>query len=229
MNDRARRARESVRGLYPVLDVAGPGDGADVRVVLARARAVAVPGVRVIQLRAKALPDRLFHEIAASLAAVCRGLSIALVVNDRADIAAAVGAAGVHLGTDDLPLSAARRMLPPGMFVGRSTDSPEEAREAMEAGADYIAWGACFPSATKPDAAPQEGPSALARVRAAIPGVPLVAIGGITADRLATVAATGCDAFAVIGALRDAADPGAQALRLVSAWDEARSLRNEKS
>lgn len=217
--DRGAKAREVTRGLYPILDV---GANTDPREVLARARAVAVPGVKVMQLRAKQVPDRLLYEIASSIAAAARGLGIALVINDRIDVAMAVGAAGVHLGSDDLPLAAARRILPPHVFVGRSTDSPEEAREAAESGADYIAWGACFPTATKPDAATQEGPAALARVRAAIPGVPLVAIGGIILDRLPLVAATGADAFAVIGALRDAPDPATEARRFVQAWDAAR-------
>ena len=219
MSDRQARAREVIRGLYPILDVA---PGAEPRDVIARARALAVPGVKVMQVRAKAVADGLLYEIASAVAAVCRSMSVALVINDRVDIAMAVGAAGVHLGSDDLPLSAARRILPAGIFVGRSTDSPDEAREAAEAGADYIAWGACFPTATKPDAAAQEGPSALARVRAAIPRTPLVAIGGITADRIPLVAAAGADCFAVIGALRDATDPAAEARALAHAWETAR-------
>lgn len=217
--DRQSRARDVLRGLYPILDVPA---GADPRDLLSRARAFAVPGVKVMQVRAKGVSDHLFYEVASSVAAVCRSLSIALVVNDRVDVAMAVGAAGVHLGTGDLPLSAARRILGPGILVGRSTDSPEEAKDAADAGADYIAWGACYPTATKPDAAAQEGPAALARVRAAIPNVPLVAIGGITLDRVAEVARAGADAFAVIGALRDAADPAAEARKLVQAWDLAK-------
>jgi thiamine-phosphate pyrophosphorylase len=108
--------------------------------------------------------------------------------------------------------------------VGRSTDSPEEARGAAEAGADYVAWGACFPTESKPDAAAQEGPEALARVRAALGrGVPLVAIGGITAARVGSVVAAGADAVAVIGALRDSADPGGEAKRMVREFVAARA------
>jgi thiamine-phosphate pyrophosphorylase len=214
--DRLARAK-AVRGLYPIVDVT---EGMDARAAVARARAVAVRGVAVLQLRVKAMPDKGFHEIAAAVSAACAGLGLMLVINDRADIAVAVNAAGVHLGSDDLPLSAARRVLPKDAIVGRSTDTPEEARAAAEAGADYVAWGAVWPTATKTDAAPQEGPSALARVRAAIPGVPLVAIGGITAERAPLVRAAGADAFAVIGALRDAADPAAEAKRLADAWEK---------
>lgn len=215
------KARGVVGGLYPILD-AGPG--ASDRKVLTLLRSVAVPGVKVVQLRCKGMSDRAFYDMAVGVAAAARSLGLALVVNDRPDIAAAVQADGVHLGTDDLPLAAARRVLPPGAFVGRSTDTPEEARDAAEAGADYVAWGAVFGTATKPDAAQQtQGASVLARVRAAMPaGIPLVAIGGITADRLGVVAAAGADAFALIGALRDAPDPEAEARRLVAAWKAAR-------
>src|SRR5207253_9362732 len=121
-------------------------------------------------------------------------------------------------------LAAARRVLPAGAIIGRSTDTPEEAKDAAEAGADYIAWGAVYPTTTKPDAAPQEGPAALARVRAAFAtAIPLVAIGGITLDRVPDIADAGADAFAVIGALRDAPDPEMLANKLVRAWKAARA------
>lgn len=217
--DRAAGARAALRGLYPIVDVS---EATTARAALDLVRAVAVPGVRVLQLRAKTLEDRAFYDMASAVSAVCRGMSIALVVNDRVDIASAVGAAGVHLGDTDLPLSAARRVLPAGAFVGISTDSPEEARDAAEAGADYVAWGAVWPTATKADAAEQEGPAALARVRAAIPRTPLVAIGGITLERVPEILAAGADAFAVVGALRDAADPAAEARKLVAAWTRPR-------
>lgn len=218
MSERRRDlAREVVRGLYPVVDAA---DGADPRRVLGLARSVAVPGVRILQLRAKRMSDKAHYETASALAALCRSLSILLVINDRADIALAVGAQAVHLGSDDLPLRAARRVLPADVLIGVSTDSPDEAREAAESGADYVAWGACFTTSTKPDAAPQEGVAALARVRAAIPRTPLVAIGGITGTTVRSVAEAGADAFAVIGALRDAADPEAEARALLQRWNE---------
>lgn len=221
MNAR-EKARALVTGLYPILD-AGPG--VTDRRVITLLRSVAVPGVKLVQLRCKGVSDRAFYDMAVGVAAAARSLGLALVVNDRPDIAAAVQADGVHLGTDDLPLTAARRVLPPGAFVGRSTDTPEEARDAAEAGADYVAWGAVFGTATKPDAAQQtDGAATLARVRTAMPaGVPLVAIGGVTADRLPVVAGAGADAFATIGALRDAADPEAEARRLVAAWKAART------
>lgn len=213
-------ARAAVRGLYPIVDVR-PGESE--RSAITLARRIATPGVRLLQLRCKDLPDRAFYSIASAVAAAARGLGLAIVINDRPDIAAAVQAAGVHLGADDLPLSAARRVLPPWAFVGRSTDTPAEARDAAEEGADYVAWGAVFPTATKPDAAPQDGAAGLARVRAALGGgVPLVAIGGITLERIPAVAAAGADAFAVIGALREAADPEAAARALVGAWNRAR-------
>lgn len=217
------KARSVIAGLYPIVDV---GPGMSERGTIAFVRTFAIPGVKVVQLRCKKLGDRAFYEVAAGVAATARGLGLALVINDRPDIAAAVQADGVHLGTDDLPLAAARRVMPAGSFIGRSTDTPEEAKEAAEAGADYVAWGAVYPTATKPDAAPQEGPVALAKVRAAVPAaVPLVAIGGITLERVPDVAAAGADAFAVIGALRDAKDPEAVAMQLSRAWKAARQTK----
>lgn len=215
------KARSILTGLYPIVDV---GPGMNERGTILFVRAFAIPGVKLVQLRCKGISDRAFYEVASGVAATARGLGLALVINDRPDIAAAVQADGVHLGADDLPLAAARRVLAPGSIIGRSTDTPEEARLAADAGADYVAWGAVFPTATKPDAAPQEGPAALARVRGALPSdVPLVAIGGITQERLPEVAAAGADAFAVIGELRDAPDPESTARKLVLAWKAARS------
>ncbi len=208
----------TISGLYPIVDLKA---GATIATAASFLEAVLVEGVRVAQLRAKSVPDRAFLEIASACVEVARRRGVKLLVNDRADIAAAAGADGVHVGADDLPIEAARRVLGGKGLVGTSTDSPEEARAAAAAGADYVAWGAVFPTATKTDAAPQDGPAALARVRAAIPGVPLVAIGGITAARVADIARAGADAFAVVGALRDAADPHGEALRLVDAWREA--------
>ena len=215
------KAKSVVTGLYPILDV-GPGTGD--RKVITLLRSVAVLGVRLVQLRCKGISDKAFYDMATGVSAAARTLGLSLVINDRPDIAAAVQADGLHLGTDDLPMTAARRVLPPGAFVGRSTDTPEEARDAVEAGADYVAWGAVYGSATKTDAAQQvDGPAILAKVRHAMgASIPLVAIGGITAERLGPIANAGADAFAVIGALRDAADPESEARRLVSAWKVAR-------
>lgn len=221
MSNGREKARSILTGLYPIVDV---GPGMNERGTILFVRSFAMPGVKLVQLRCKGISDRAFYEVASGVAATLRGLGLSLIINDRADIAAAVQADGVHLGTDDLPLAAARRVLAPGSIVGRSTDTPEEARLAADAGADYIAWGAVYPTATKPDAAAQEGPTALARVRAALPSdVPLVAIGGITQDHLPEIALAGADAFAVIGVLRDAADPETTARKLVLAWKTART------
>jgi len=220
MTSGREKARSILTGLYPIVDV---GPGMNERGTILFVRSFAIPGVKIVQLRCKGISDRAFYEVAGGVAATARGLGLALIINDRPDIAAAVQADGVHLGTDDLPLAAARRVLAPGSIIGRSTDTPEEARLAADAGADYVAWGAVFPTATKPDAAPQEGPAALAKVRNALPSdVPLVAIGGITMDRLEDIADAGAEAFAVIGALRDAADPESAARAFVKAWKAAK-------
>lgn len=208
-----------IEGLYPIVDLAEDGTPESAAAFL---DAVCVDGVVLAQLRAKKLADRRFLAVAERCAEIARARGVILVVNDRADIAAAAGAGGVHVGSDDLPPRIAKGLLPRGAIVGVSSDSPAEARDAASSGADYVAWGAVFPTATKTDAARQDGPGALAAVRAAIPGVPLVAIGGITLERVPAVVRAGADAFAVIGALRDAQDPREAARAMVAAWRDAR-------
>ncbi|MCR4420502.1 MAG: thiamine phosphate synthase [Clostridia bacterium] len=157
-------------------------------------------GAEVIQLRAKTWPARRLLEVGRNMLELCRRRGVPFLVNDRADIARALGADGVHLGQDDLPLEAARRLLGPGRIIGLSVDTLEEALAAEAAGADYVSLGPIFPTATKPDAGPVVGLEGLARVRAGV-SLPLVAIGGINADNAARVLAAGADTVAVIGAV----------------------------
>jgi len=162
-------------------------------------------GCRLVQLREKALPLAELLPLARRLARRCRELGALFIVNDRADLALAVDADGVHVGQDDLPARRAREILRPGMILGVSTHDPEQARRAVADGADYVAIGSIFPTATKPGFQ-LVGPELVRRVRPEIP-VPLVAIGGITADNAGAVLAAGADAVAVISALCAAPDP----------------------
>jgi thiamine-phosphate pyrophosphorylase len=130
-----------------------------------------------------------------------------LIVNDRADLALAVGADGLHVGQDDLPARQARALLRPNMILGVSTHDPEQARRAVADGADYVAVGSIFPTTTKPGFQ-LVGPELIRRVRPEVP-VPLVGIGGITAENAAAVLGAGADAVAVISALCAAPDPEA--------------------
>jgi thiamine-phosphate pyrophosphorylase len=123
-------------------------------------------------------------------------------------VARAADADGVHLGQDDLPVAAARRILGPHALVGVSTHDLEQARAAADAGADYLGVGPVFASSTKPDALAARGVALVRAVREAV-ALPLVAIGGITPDTAVSVRAAGADAVAMIGALVRADDVAA--------------------
>ena len=177
------------------------------------ARAFADAGVSHVQLRAKSADGRRFLALADRVAAALRGTGAALIVNDRVDVAAAVGA-GVHLGQRDLPAVEARRLLGPAAVIGRSTHSPAELAFALVEPVSYVAFGPVFVTGTKANPDPVVGLDGLARAvpiaRAA--GRPLVAIGGITLETAPAVIAAGADAVAVISALCAAGvDAGARA------------------
>jgi thiamine-phosphate diphosphorylase len=126
-------------------------------------------------------------------------------VNDRVDIAAAVEADGVNIGQTDMPLAAARKVVGKEMLIGISADTPEEARQVEREGADYIGYGPVFPTATKLDAGPVSGLDTLRAVCAAS-RLPVVAIGGISLDNIASVAQAGAACAAVISAVVCAED-----------------------
>ncbi len=197
--------------VYVVLDRAA-ARGRDLEEILLAAIA---GGCRMVQLREKDWPSGRLLPLAQRLAQRCREADATFVVNDRVDLALACYADGVHLGQDDLPPRAARPLLRPGMILGRSTHSVEQALAAQDDGADYIAVGSMFPTGTKPDfqlVGPELVRSLRARVR-----VPLVGIGGITAANARLVAEAGADGVAVISAVCAAADPADAVRSLLSA------------
>ncbi|HNQ22219.1 MAG TPA: thiamine phosphate synthase [Phycisphaerae bacterium] len=153
----------------------------------ATAEAALRGGADCLQLREKHLPDRELLDRARRLARLCHNHGALLIVNDRPDIAAATGADGVHLGQDDLPVAAARRVLPTGAVVGLSTHTPDQLTDALVQAPDYVAVGPMFPTATKPQDL-IAGPELLRTARART-SLPVVAIGGITADNAETVLA----------------------------------------
>ncbi|HTG13014.1 MAG TPA: thiamine phosphate synthase, partial [Candidatus Eisenbacteria bacterium] len=157
--------------------------------------AVLAGGGRLVQLREKTLPLAELLPLARRLARRCREVGALFIVNDRADLALAAGADGLHVGQDDLPARRARQILPPGMILGVSTHDPEQARQAVADGADYVAVGSIYPTTTKAGFQ-LVGPELIRRVRPQVP-VPLVGIGGITADNAEAVLAAGADAVAV--------------------------------
>ena len=196
-NELARRLRLIVitdRGL------AGPRGVA--QVVGAALRA----GAPAVQLREKTLPPREVLPLARRLRADTAAAHSLFFVNDRVDLALAVGADGVHLGPGDLPVSAARRIAPPDFLIGYSADDEVTARAAVADGADYIGCGTVFPTGTKPDAGETIGLVGLARVVRGV-AAPVVGIGGITAPLARHAFGTGVAGCAVVSAVMAAPDP----------------------
>jgi thiamine-phosphate pyrophosphorylase len=182
--------------LYPITDVRISG--------LSHAEQVArfsAGGATLIQLREKYLSPREFYGEAEAALRVAHSRGARLIINDRVDIALALHADGVHLGRDDLSPSLARRLLGEGALIGFSTHNVEQAHAAADMPVDYIAIGPIFSTATKADPDPVVGLDGLRRVREVIGGIPLVAIGGITAQNAPRVISAGADAVAVISAL----------------------------
>jgi len=178
-------------------------------------------GVDAIQLREKDIADRDFLELARRLRRLIPLERAPFIVNDRADIAALAGADGVHLGQDDLPAAAARRILGAGAVIGRSTHDPGQAAAAVAEGADYLAIGPVFPTATKgySQGIGVEAAGAISRKLS----IPVVAIGGITAENLPELLAAGVRRVAVCSAIIGAADVGAEAARFRRLLDAARA------
>ena len=195
--------------LYVILDRTA-SHGRDLREIL---DGVIAGGGRLVQFREKEWPLRRCLPLLEDLRRRTRQAGIGLAVNDRLDLALAVEADGLHLGQDDLPASVARRLLPPSMFLGVSTHTGEQARQAEREGADYVAVGSIFPTATKPEFQ-LVGLDLLREVRGQI-RAPLVAIGGITVDNAAQVVEAGADGVAVISAVCGAPDPAEATRRLL--------------
>ena len=158
-------------------------------------------GATLIQLREKGMAPREFYEQAKKAVAVAVQRGVRLIINDRVDVALAVGAAGVHLGQDDMPPEAARRLLGSEAVIGYSTHNIEQAIAATNLPIDYLAIGPIFATTSKSDTAPVLGREGLRAVRRAIGAFPLVAIGGITSANAAGVIEAGADSVAVISAL----------------------------
>ena len=183
--------------------------------------AAAAAGCRMIQLREKEWPSGRLWPLAERLRARARAARMTFIVNDRVDLALALDADGVHLGQDDLPPGPARALLRPGMVLGISTHSAEQARAAQAAGADYVAVGSMFPTSTKADF-DLVGPDLIRKLRPEI-SVPLVGIGGITADNVHEVIAAGADGVAVISAVCGASDPRQASARFIERIMRARN------
>ena len=175
-------------------------------------------GATVIQYREKQLAATERHRQAAALAALCRRHAVPLLINDDVELAAAVGAAGVHLGRDDTAIRTARERLGADAIIGVSCyNTLQRAHAAAAAGADYIAFGRFFPSHTKPDAVQAE-PELLQQARRQLE-LPLVAIGGITPENGARLLATGANLLAVIHGVFGQPDAQAAAQRYTDLFE----------
>ena len=201
------------RGLYLVTP-----DEPDVDRLLARV-APLLPFASCLQLRNKVAETTTLRAMGQRLRAACIDAGVPLVINDDPALAAELGAEGVHLGEHDGGIANARAMLGEAAIIGVSCyDDLHRARDAAAAGADYVAFGAFFPSATKPSA--RRASTGLLRDSAAL-GIPRVAIGGITPENAPSLVAAGADLIAVIGGVFDAADPIAAARACSSLFETA--------
>lgn len=179
--------------------------------LIARAAAAAHGGATCIQLRLKDVPARDLVGVARELV---RAVGVPVIVNDRADVAIAAGAAGVHLGAEDVPPSAIRKMAPAEFIIGASVGNDGEV--AYAAGADYVGIGPFFATGSKDDAGAPIGPEGFSRLAHAV-GLPAVAIGGVTAENAAVAIAAGAAGIASIAGIFGSSDPAAAARRLCSA------------
>ena len=202
--------RGRLRGLYVIIDPAvAPG-----RDELEIARAALDGGARLIQLRDKTREKGGQLATAKLLRGVCREQGALFIVNDHLDLALAAEADGVHLGQKDLPVSVVRRLAPPEMIVGCSTNNPEEAQQAEADGADYVSVGRLFPTGSKDDTRPATAET-LRAVKASV-SLPVCAIGGINESNIDDVLAAGADMAAVIAAVTAAPDVREAARRLAA-------------
>ena len=200
-------------GLYAIIDSQqmGKRDYIEVAEELIRG------GAKAIQLRYKGDDKEELLAIAKELKNLCTEKKVLFIVNDHADIALAVGADGLHLGQEDLPVEEARKLMPIDMILGVSVHTVEQAKAAEGGGADYIAVGSMYPTRSK-EKAVVVGPERLREVRGAV-SVPLVAIGGIDKDNAGEVAKAGADGVAVISAILGAEDVVGAAREIIKAFE----------
>lgn len=171
-------------------------------------QAALVGGVSVVQLREKALSTREFYLAGLEIRDLLRKTATPLIINDRIDIALALDADGVHIGTSDIPVAVARKILGKDKIIGLSVNSLGQLTDSSVSIADYLAISPVFRTQTKTDTAPEWGLSGLKDARLATPK-PLIAIGGISNNNAAAVIAAGADCIAVVTAIVAANDPAA--------------------
>ncbi|MFC1977282.1 thiamine phosphate synthase [Chloroflexota bacterium] len=196
---------EHISGLYVIIDTEALKGRSHIEVASQAIRG----GARTIQLRDKVRSGEKLLSVAHQLRILCSEHNVLFIINDYLDVALGTDADGLHLGQDDLPVKAARKLLPLGKIVGGSATTVEQAVKAQSEGADYVAVGAIYPTLSKTSTttpAKVVGLETLRQVRQAVT-LPLVAIGGITKDNAAEVIAAGADSVAVTSAVLGAESP----------------------
>lgn len=181
---------------------------------LAATLALLEAGAPLVQVRTKAVDDRVRLDTAKAVLRAARAAGATCLVNDRVDIALAAGADGVHVGADDVPATIARRLLGPDLIVGATCRNAEDARRAEGEGASYLGVGPVYATSTKTGLPDPMGPRGVEAVAAAV-DVPVIAISGITADNAAAVLDAGAWGLAVVGAVYGAEDPVASLRQLM--------------
>ncbi|MDI6782280.1 MAG: thiamine phosphate synthase [bacterium] len=208
----AVRRNKNICGLYLILDYGLLGEKIWDRDYIGE---IIAAGVSVVQLRVKNtkdMPDSKLIILANMLRQIADEAAIPLIINDRIDIALTIGADGVHLGQDDMPIGAARNLMG-NKIIGISTHSLAQARQAAENGADYIGIGPIFSTTTKHDAGQPLGCKIIHEICKTV-NLPIVAIGGINEDNLTQVLETGVSVIAVVSAILKASDPAAVVRRM---------------
>lgn len=186
-------------------------------------RAAVDGGATCVQLREKECSTRQFVAEARAVREVLAGTGVPLIINDRLDVALAVGADGVHLGQTDMHIADARRVVGSSMLIGISAECVEDAVRAEAEGADYVGISPVFSTPTKTDTAPALGLEGVAAIRAAV-SLPLVGIGGVKPENAAEILRAGCDGVAVVSAIVSAPDPQRAASELKTIIRAAKEL-----
>ena len=201
-----------ISGLYAVIDTHALKGRSHLEIT----QQVINGGARIIQLRDKTTVKKDLLPIAQALKNMCAEKGILFIVNDNLDIALAVGADGLHIGQEDLPVVTARKLVPMEMLIGCSVLNVEQAEQAVRDGADYLGVGAIFPTPSKE--AVVVGITTLRQIKEAV-SVPIVAIGGINSKNAAEVKKAGADSIAVIGAILGADSPEKAARTLIKNFE----------
>ena len=208
---------DQVRGLYVIIDpqVTGGREPLDIAVAAVNG------GARMLQLRDKLRDKGESLPLALALQDLCERHNALLIINDHADVAAAVGSGGLHVGQTDLPVAQARQILAPHQVLGRSNREFEQLEESKAMGADHVAFGAIYATTSKGVARNPQGPERVREAKAIAGATPLVAIGGINLDNVTPVVEAGADAICVTAAVASAEEPEAAAAAMTAAIEAA--------